>query len=150
MVAESIIATCPRCGTKNRIPKYRLHDNAVCGKCRTPLSSAVRYPEHPVDINDQTFRNEVLNFPGGVVVYFWSPSCGYCRGFTPTVNQLASRYAGRIKFTKIVMDRNPAMASQYGIQGVPSLLLFKNGRQIDRLSGAVPQAEVERHLSALL
>jgi thioredoxin len=108
------------------------------------------YPEHAVSISDQTFAREVLNFPGPVVVYYWAPWCGYCQRLTPVLDRLASDYSGRLKFTKLVLDQNPSTGSQYGVQSVPTLLLFKGGKQVNRVVGALPKEEIERQLQVLL
>jgi thioredoxin 2 len=145
----STIVSCNHCGTKNRIPVERLRDRAICGRCRSPLAAG-NTPAHPVEITDRTFQEEVLSFPGPVLVDCWAPWCGPCRMVAPMMDQLASEYAGRVKITKLNTDDNPAMASQYGIQSIPTLLLFKNGRQVNRLVGALPKGEIEKHLRPLL
>jgi thioredoxin len=68
----------------------------------------------------------------------------------PIIDQLASEYAGRVKIAKLNTDDNPAIASQYGIQSIPTLLFFKNGRQVNKLIGALPKREIEKHLAALI
>jgi thioredoxin 2 len=145
---ESIMVRCAGCGAKNRIPKERLGEGPICGKCRKPLnvesSTAI-----PVDVTDQTFSREVLSFSGPVLVDCWAPWCGPCRMVAPVLEQLASEYAGRVKIAKLNVDENPATASQYGIQSIPTMLLFKNGKQVNSLVGALPKAEIERHLSTI-
>lgn len=149
MNKESTIVLCNRCGTKNRVPMERLLDRPVCGRCRSPLAVG-NMPNHPVEITDRTFQEEVLSFPGPVLVDCWAPWCGPCRMVAPVLDQLASEYAGRVKIAKLNTDDNPATASQYGIQSIPTLLLFKNGRQVNRLVGALPKGEIEKHLRNLL
>ena len=150
MSLDSLIVKCTQCGAKNRVPANRVKDKAICGRCRGPLSLDHRYPDHPVNITDGTFGEEVLNFPGSTAVFVWSPSCGYCRRMLPLVDQLSSDYAGRIKFSKIINEQSPLTSSRYNIQGVPTLLFFKNGKQVDRTVGALPKEEVEKHLNKLL
>jgi thioredoxin 2 len=149
MDQEKIVVRCSNCGAKNRIPKERLGEGPICGKCRAPLkveaSTAI-----PVDITDQTFSHEVLSFSGPVLVDCWAPWCGPCRMVTPVLEQLASKYAGRVKIAKLNVDENPVTSSQYGIQSIPTMLLFKNGNQVNTLVGALPKQEIERHLGAIL
>lgn len=147
---DAVIVGCNFCGAKNRVPTHRLRDRAVCGRCKRPISLDTQYPHYPVVISDQTFEKDVLKFPGPVVVYYWASWCGYCRQLTPIIEQLAREYAGRLKFTKLILDQNPVMASQYGVQSVPTLILFNRGRQVDRIVGTVPKEEIERHLRNLL
>lgn len=127
----------------------RLRDRPICGRCRSALA-VQDTPTHPVEITDRTFQEEVLSFPGPVLVDCWAPWCGPCRMVAPIMDQLASEYAGRVKIAKLNTDDNPATASQYGIQSIPTLLLFKNGRQVNRLVGALPKGEIEKHLRPLL
>ncbi|MFP5212380.1 MAG: thioredoxin family protein [Acidobacteriota bacterium] len=150
MERDSVIVMCSRCRAKNRVPRSRLEERPICGKCKTPLSAAFRFPDAPIDISDSRFKNEVLDFPGPVMVYIWATWCGYCRQMTPIVDRIAAEYAGRVKIVKMVMDQNPLTASHYGIQAVPAFLLFKAGSQVDKAGGAMPKEELERHLGRIL
>ena len=143
------IVLCNRCGTKNRIPLERLRDRPICGKCRSPLAVG-NIPTHPVEITDRTFQEEVLSFPGTVLVDCWAPWCGPCKMVAPMMGQLAAEYAGRVKIAKLNTDDNPATASQYRIQSIPTLLFFKNGHEVNRLVGALPKGEIERHLRPII
>ncbi len=149
MIQESIILPCPNCNTKNRVPRDRLQDKPVCAKCRTPLMPG-DFSDHPVLATDRTFTDVVLSSPNPVVVDCWAPWCGPCRMVAPILDQLASEYAGRVKIAKLNVDENPMTASRYSTQSIPTLLFFKDGNLIDRLVGALPKAEIERHVRALL
>jgi thioredoxin 2 len=146
---DSIILTCPQCGAKNRIPKSRLKDKPVCGKCRASLSPRT-FLDHPVEVSDQTFQREVLSFPGAVVLDCWAPWCGPCKMVAPILDQLAKEYAGQIKFAKLNTDENQRTAGQYAIQSIPTLLFFKGGKLVNRQVGALPKGEIERHLKSIL
>lgn len=150
MDKESIIVGCTHCAAKNRIPLSRMNERAVCGKCKTPLSLSGRYPDRPVDINDRSFAAEVLNFPGPAVVLFWEPWCKFCQKMLPIVDQLASLYSGKIKFVRLLLGENPASGSQYRVQSVPAFILFKRGKPIDHLSGALPKEQLQHQLEKLL
>lgn len=149
MDQKNIIIKCANCGAKNRIPEERLNQGPICGKCRAPLK-VVDAPAVPVDVTDQTFSRAVLSFPGPVLVDCWAPWCGPCRTVGPVLEQLASEYAGRLKIAKLNVDENPATASKYGIQSIPTMLLFKNGNHVNSLVGALPKHEIERHLGTIL
>ncbi|MBW1735627.1 MAG: thioredoxin TrxC [Deltaproteobacteria bacterium] len=140
---------CPRCGAKNRVPRERINQRPICGRCKTPLKKA-DFPAVPVDITDQTFNREVLSFSGPVLVDCWAPWCGPCTMVGPILVQLASEYAGRLKIAKLNVDENPATASRYGIQSIPTMLLFKNGNHVNTLVGALPRDEIERQLRIIL
>ena len=80
----------------------------------------------------------------------WAPWCGPCKMVAPVLDQLASEYAGRIKIAKLNVDENPMTASRYGVQSIPTMLIFKNGNQVDKLVGALPKQEIVRHLRSVL
>jgi thioredoxin 2 len=149
MNQDSVVLRCGNCGTKNRIPKTRLDDKPLCGKCRTPLAIRAVH-DRPVTITDSSFREEVEAFLGTVVVDCWAPWCGPCRMVSPALEALASEYAGRLKIAKLNVDENPLISSQYAIQSIPTLLIFKDGHLVNRLVGALPKVEIERHLSPFL
>ncbi|MFZ2447058.1 MAG: thioredoxin domain-containing protein [Syntrophobacteraceae bacterium] len=150
MAQDNFIVRCPQCRAKNRIPPARAAQKAVCGKCRTPLPRPLGFPEHPVAVFDHTFKSEVLGFAGPTAALFWAPWCGHCARLMPIFDELAGEYSGFIKFAKIDQDKNPGTASQYQVQSVPTLLLFKDGRLIERLAGALPKHQLEHHLKSIL
>lgn len=149
MAQEDLILRCTKCGTKNRVSKVRLGERPICGKCKEPLRVSGA-ESSPVDVNDQTFNHEVLSHDGPVLVDCWAPWCGPCRMVAPVLDQLASEYVGRIKIAKLNTDENPVTASQYGIQSIPTMLLFKNGQLTGQLVGAQPKQEIERQIRPLL
>ncbi len=114
------------------------------------LSSSPEFPAGSVEIFDWNFQNEVLSFPGPVLVEFYAPWCGYCQRLAPVIEQLSAQYAGRVKVAKLNVDQNPAMASKYQIRSTPSLYFFKGGQMMDQILGAVPKGEIERRLTAIL
>jgi len=148
MSQKNIIIKCDKCGTKNRVPASRVHEGPICGKCRSPLKAAA--PGIPIDITDQTFIQEVISDPGVVLVDCWAPWCGPCRMVAPILEQIASEYSGRVKIAKLNVDENPITSSRYGIQSIPTMLIFKNGNQVDKMVGALPRQEIERHLAAAI
>ncbi len=149
MDQDSIIIRCGHCGTKNRVPKTRLNQGPVCGKCRLPLSVGQGL-DKPVDITDNTFDSEVLSAAGPVLVDCWAPWCGPCRMVGPVLEQLAREYAGRVKIAKLNVDENPQTASRYSIRSIPTMLLFNRGEMVNSVVGALPKQEIERHLQTLL
>ena len=104
----------------------------------------------PVDITDQTFNQEVLAHKGPVLVDCWAPWCGPCKMVAPVLSELAQKYSGKVKIAKLNVDENPNTASRYTIQSIPTMLLFKNGQMVDTLVGALPRAELEKHLQKLV
>lgn len=94
-------------------------------------------------VNDKNFTSEVLQSGIPVLVDFWATWCGPCRAISPIVEELAKEYSGRVKITKLNVDENPATPAQYGVRGIPALLLFKDGMILDQIIGSVPKARLK-------
>jgi thioredoxin 1 len=103
-------------------------------------------------VTDQTFDTEVLHSTTPVLVDFWAAWCGPCRAIAPTIEQIAAEYSGRLKVVKIDVDENGEVPYKYGVQGIPTLLLFKGGQVVEKLVGAYPKAallaKITPHLAA--
>ena len=146
---DDMIIRCLRCGTKNRMPENRFTERPICGRCGATLV-VEGAPVKPMEISDATFLREVLTYAGSVLVDCWAPWCGPCRAVEPIVEELAAKYAGGIKVTKLNVDENPLTASQYNIRNIPTMLLFKEGKLINTLVGALPKEDVERNILAVM
>ncbi len=103
-----------------------------------------------IDVNAADFQAKVLDSEIPVLVDFWAPWCGPCRVLGPTVEKVAEKYAGRITVAKINVDENQRIAVDYGISGIPALLVFKGGELVNRGQGNMPQARVEKLLEPAL
>jgi thioredoxin 2 len=114
-----------------------------------PLTVGV-FHDRPVTVMDSTFSKEVLSYPGAAIVDCWAPWCGPCHMVSPILEQLASEYAGRVKIAKLNVDENPLTASQYAIRSIPTMLLFKDGKLVNSLVGALPKGEIEAQLRSIL
>jgi len=149
MTPDSVILRCKQCGAKNRVPKQRLNDRPICGKCRAPLPPEPIF-DQPVVVTDQTFQQEVLDFSGPVLLDCWAPWCGPCQMVAPLLIQLAKEFAGRAKIAKLNVDQNPITAGRYHVMSIPTMLLFKNGQLVNSIAGALSKNEMDRHLRGLV
>ena len=152
MDQESFIVLCPHCGVKNRLPLPKMSAKARCGKCHGLLAAAAPGTAHtrPVPVTDLNFEQEVLSSPVTVLVDFWAPWCGHCKNLEPVLEGLAGEFGGRIKIAKVNVDENPRVALSYQIRSVPNMLFFKNGQVVHSVAGALPRADLARHIEALL
>jgi thioredoxin 2 len=144
------IVNCEKCGTKNRVQENAPVDRiATCGKCGAPLNSATATTsDKPLTVTDQTFSQEILNAPGVVLLDCWAPWCGPCRMIGPIMEQLAAEAHGRYRVAKLNVDDNQRTAGQFQIQSIPTMLIFKDGKLVDRLIGAQPKPAIASRLSA--
>jgi len=143
-----MLIRCSSCGTTNRVPaaKLKAGATAVCGNCKAPLAAV---PE-PITVTDQNFADEVERSPLPVLVDMWAPWCGPCRQIAPVVEALAAELSGRLKVGKLNVDENPVTAERFRILSIPALLMFKEGREIDRIIGAQSSSSILRRVQQLL
>lgn len=142
------LINCPACDATNRVPSDKLAAGLkpVCGKCKAPLNG----PSGPLTITDGTFAAMVEQSPLPVLLDLWAPWCGPCRMIAPVIDELSKEMNGRLRVGKLNIDDNPATASRYNIQSIPALLIFKGGREVDRMVGSQPKMEIVRHLQRFM
>lgn len=103
-----------------------------------------------VVVGDSSFKNEVIDSNTPVLVDFWATWCAPCRAIAPALEDLATQYKGKVKIAKVDVDENQGVAQQYGIRSIPTLLMFKGGKVVEQLVGAVPKAKLEDTLKKVL
>ena len=104
----------------------------------------------PVEIEESTFNEAVLQVKTPVLVDFWAPWCAPCRMVAPVVDELAKEYGGKVSFCKVNVDESPRIASQYGIMSIPTLILFKDGKPVSNIVGFRPKDELKKSLDTAL
>ncbi len=147
------VVACSSCGTKNRVePRNAVDQIAKCGKCGTPLDvSKVEAVDEtkPLIVTDATFQDQVIESSGPpVLLDAWAPWCGPCRMVGPIMEQLAAESNGRYRVAKLNVDENPRTAAQFQIQSIPTMLIFKDGKLVDRIVGAQPKPAIAARLLA--
>jgi len=103
-----------------------------------------------VQVTDDSFEQEILKSDLPTLVDFWASWCGPCRAIAPVVEELSEDYAGKVKVAKLNVDESPKTPGQYGIRAIPTLIMFKDGKQVDQITGAVSKAHIEEALKKIL
>ncbi len=103
-----------------------------------------------ITVGDANFEEEILKSDIPALVDFWASWCAPCRAIAPIIEEMAETYSGKVKIAKLNVDENPATPGKYGVRGIPTLILFKDGKVVDQLVGAVPKAQIENLIKKAL
>ena len=134
-----VVLTCPACGKPNRVRFERLHAKPRCAACKQEMTS----PSAPAEVlSERQFDALVQTASVPVLVDFWAPWCGPCRAVAPEVEKLAYAMRGQVLAVKVNTDVLPELGARFGVRSIPTLAVFAAGHEIDRISGAVPAAEL--------
>lgn len=128
---------CPFCLTLNRVEMSRVSDRPKCGECSKPLLL-----DRPVKVNGEDFRRLINDAEVPVLVDFYADWCGPCKVMAPLLDDLAQSHTGELIVAKLDTDANPETSQGFGIRGIPTLILFRDGHETGRLTGAVPQDQL--------
>jgi thioredoxin 2 len=138
MADDPLHIPCPACGAVNRVPGRRLEQGPVCGRCQTPL-----FPDKPVEVTDSTFTTQVERCGVPVVLDLWAGWCAPCQTMAPVVEAAARDLRPWARVAKMEVDQNPQTANRLGVRSIPTIVLFRDGREVDRVAGAMQANQFE-------
>ncbi len=142
-MSTSLQVVCPHCNAVNRLPAVRLGEGGQCGKCHQALFTA-----KPVELTGTTIESHIGRSDIPLVVDFWAPWCGPCRMMAPVFAQAAASLEPQVRFAKVNTEEQPALADRYAIRSIPTLALFKGGREVARQSGALDLVRLTQWVQA--
>jgi thioredoxin 2 len=140
---HKITVRCQFCDTWNRVVAERAADRPKCGKCGRPM-----LVDRPIALNDETFARTIAESEIPVLVDFYADWCGPCKMMAPAVDQLASENQGKLLVAKLDTDRAPKTAQGFNIRGIPTVIVFENGKEARRSSGAMPLKALQQLVNA--
>ena len=144
-MSETLQVVCPHCHVSNRVPRERLADGGACGKCKRAL-----FTGHPLELDSASFARHVGASDIPLVVDFWAPWCAPCRMMAPHFEKAAAELEPGVRLAKLNTEVEQSVAARYAIRSIPTLLVFRNGREIARQSGAMDSAALQRWVRALM
>jgi thioredoxin 2 len=139
------VRLCQECGAINRLPSQRLEEVSRCGKCKAELR-----PQDVVEVSTAQLSQFIKHSELPLVIDFWAPWCGPCKSFAPVYAQVAPSWRGRATFLKANTEAHPSLNAQFGISGIPTLVVLHNGREKARQSGAMPPGPLRAWLEKVL
>lgn len=131
-MSESLHLVCPHCDVVNRVPESRLADAPACGQCKRPL-----FTGEPIELDARRLDRHLERSSLPIVIDFWAPWCGPCRMMAPAFHQAASALEPRVRLVKVNTEIEQTLAARFAIRSIPTLAIFKAGREIARQSGAL-------------
>ena len=144
-MSDPLHVVCPHCDAVNRLPADRLAEKPVCGKCGQAL-----FAGQPIDLNAGNFDRHIGRSDLPVVVDFWAPWCGPCRTMAPTFARAAAELEPGVRLAKVDTESQQQLAARFNIRSIPTLAIFRNGREIARQSGALDAATLRRWVQSYL
>lgn len=144
-MTENLHVACPHCHAVNRLPTERLTAGGQCGRCKRPLFSGI-----PVALDASSLDAHLRRSDLPLVIDFWAPWCAPCRMMAPNFEQVAKRMEPALRFAKVDTEANTDLAGRFGIRSIPTLAVFRGGREVARQSGAMDAGSLQRWLESVL
>ena len=134
---------CPACNATNRIPADKLGATPKCGKCHKPL-----FAKQPLELTTANFQSHIKRNDIPVVIDFWAPGCGPCKMMAPAFKEAAAQLEPGVRLAKVNTEAQQALGAQFGIRSIPTMIMFRNGREVARQSGAMGSTDIVRWVQA--
>ena len=140
---RGLIVPCGSCGQKNRLAYTHLSDSVRCARCKEPIAA----PSEPIEVHSAADFDRLVGAASlPLIVDYWAPWCGPCRMVAPELQKVAARQAGRVLVVKVNTDEIPDLGQRFGIRSIPTMAVFSGGKEMARVSGARPAADIEAFL----
>ncbi len=136
---------CPHCLSVNNVPKKDSYKKANCGRCKNSLLDTT-----PLELNDSNFDEVIANSELPVIVDFWAPWCGPCQMMAPNFKKSATNFPLKALFVKVNTEEAPGISARFGIRSIPTLIFFKDAKEVHRVSGALDEATLTQTVSQLI
>ena len=136
---------CPHCLSVNNIPQKESYSKANCGKCKKSLLET-----KPIELTDNNFDEVIVNSDIPVIIDFWAPWCGPCKMMGPNFEKSAAKFPLKTLFTKVNTENEQNLGARFGIRSIPTLVIFKGGKEVHRVSGALDEASLSKLVSEFI